>query len=195
MILGRIDVSARRLQGMLEDISNYMDLISSDEKKKNISAETILAEVILGNEERIKESGTSIQINPLPELVVYRNQLALVFQALLDNAIKFSKPGIPPDIIIYSETLKGERLNDLIKTPVHINYRVIHFMDNGIGFDNAYRDKMFMLFRRLHNNEELAGKGIGLAICQRVMSNHQGFIIADGTPGESARFMLFFPMD
>lgn len=195
MILGRIDVSARRLQGMLEDISNYMNLISSEEKKITISAETIVAEVIQKNEDRIKESGASIQINPLPELLVYHNQLVILFQALLDNAIKFSKPGIPPTIILYSETLKGERLNDLIETPVHTNYRVIHFSDNGIGFDNAYREKMFRLFRRLHNNEELAGKGIGLAICQRVMSNHQGFIIADGRPGEGARFMLFFPMD
>ncbi|ULQ51875.1 sensor histidine kinase [Flavihumibacter fluvii] len=195
MILGRIDFSARRLQGMLEDISNYMNLIGSEETKRWVVLQDIVAEVIQKNEPAIFTTGATIQIGRLPEFMAYPNQVSLLFQALLDNGLKFSKPGIPPEISIFSEQLKGEQLSNLLETSIHKSYWAIHFNDNGIGFDNAYRDKIFQLFRRLHNAEDFSGKGIGLAICQRVMSNHQGFIIAEGNPGKGASFILYFPAD
>ena len=195
MILGRIDYSARRLQGMLEDISNYMDLIGSVEEKIMLDMRKALHEVIRKNEPAIQEAQAQIQVDPLPELFACPSQIKLIFQALLDNALKFSKPGIPPSIRIYSEPIKAEQLKELIESPLHARFWVIHFTDNGMGFDNVYRSKIFQLFRRLHHQDEFSGRGIGLAICQRVMSNHQGFISAIGKPGEGARFMLFFPMD
>ena len=195
MILGRIDYSARRLQGLLEDISNYMDLIGSVEEKIMLDMRKALHEVIRKNEPAIQEAQAQIQVDPLPELFACPSQIKLIFQALLDNALKFSKPGIPPSIRIYSEPIKAEQLKELIESPLHARFWVIHFTDNGMGFDNVYRSKIFQLFRRLHHQDEFSGRGIGLAICQRVMSNHQGFISAIGKPGEGARFMLFFPMD
>ena len=66
--------------------------------------------------------------------------------------------------------------------------------DNGIGFDNKYIDNIFRIFRRLHTSQsEYEGKGIGLAICQRIMTNHEGYIIGTGTTGEGAKFKLYFP--
>ena len=172
-----------------------MDLIGSVEEKIMLDMRKALHEVIRKNEPAIQEAKAQIQADPLPELFVCPSQIKLAFQALLDNAIKFSKPGIAPSIRIYSEVIKAEQLKELIVSPLHASFWVIHFTDNGIGFDNAYRSKIFQLFRRLHHQDEFSGKGIGLAICQRVMSNHQGFISAIGKPGEGARFMLFFPMD
>ena len=72
-------------------------------------------------------------------------------------------------------------------------YLAITISDNGIGFDNKFSEKIFQLFRRLHPNDTYTGKGIGLAICQRVMANHNGFIAAEGLPDQGASFTLFFP--
>lgn len=195
MMLGRIDVSGRRLQSMLEDISNYLDLIGSDEQKVQEDLNIILEDVIRKNEPAIVESNTKIHINNLPALPVYPKQVNLLFQCLLDNAIKFAKPGVPPEIKVYCERISGEKLRKLVHTPIHSDFWIIYFRDNGIGFDNAYRDKIFQLFRRLHTSDEFSGKGIGLAICQRILSNHQGFIDGMGIIGEGASFLLYFPVE
>jgi light-regulated signal transduction histidine kinase (bacteriophytochrome) len=195
MLLTRIDVSARRLQGMLEDISNYMNLVEHDETKQTISLNNVLNALLKRNELAIEASGAVVKLKILPELLVYPQQLNLLFLALLDNALKFSKPAEPAKIIIYSEQVTGDQLKNMPLAVLHHSYWVVHFKDEGIGFENQYREKIFQLFQKLHNNTQYAGKGIGLAICQRVMSNHHGFIIADAAPDEGADFQLFFPIN
>ncbi|WP_332733979.1 sensor histidine kinase [Flavihumibacter sp.] len=193
-IIQRIDVSARRLQGMLEDVSGYMNLIDSREKKKLVSLKKIIEEVRDNFRESISQKNATITIGNMPELWVYPAQVRSMFRALIDNALKYSKTGQLPAITIYSEQIEGRRLGNAVP---HLDktYNAITIQDNGIGFDNEFRDKIFQIFRRLHTQENFSGKGIGLAICQRVMANHNGVIIADAKPGEGATFTLLFPRD
>jgi signal transduction histidine kinase len=195
MLLTRIDVFARRLQGMLEDISNYMNLVDHEEIKQTISLNNILNALLKKNEAAIKESGAVIKLKILPELLVHPQQMNLLFLALLDNALKFSKTEEPARITIYSEQVKADQIKDMPSATLHHSYWVVHFKDEGIGFERQYSQKIFQLFQRLHNNTAYSGKGIGLAICQRVMGNHEGFIIADAAPDKGADFQLFFPIN
>ena len=76
---------------------------------------------------------------------------------------------------------------------VHGDYWEVVFSDNGIGFEPEYAEHIFSLFKRLHPKHQYGGSGIGLALCKRIMDNHNGFIHADGTPGQGATFYMYFP--
>ena len=71
-------------------------------------------------------------------------------------------------------------------------WRVI-ISDSGIGFDQKYAELIFELFQRLHGNKEFEGTGIGLAICKRIVQNHDGIITAEGRPGDGATFNIYLP--
>ena len=66
---------------------------------------------------------------------------------------------------------------------------------NGIGFSEEYSQRIFELFSRLHNKDEIAGTGIGLAICKKIVENHKGYVLAKGKPGEGAVFEIYLPED
>jgi signal transduction histidine kinase len=193
MILSRIDYSARRMQGLIEDLMNYSNLVRGGERLETINADQLLQEVIDAMKLEIEIKKAMIHVGQMPAITGYEGQLAMMFKALLDNAIKFSKPGVPPVVTIQWVKTNGEELT-------HIDWRLakktfirISIQDNGIGFNNEFSQKMFLIFQRLHNNSEYEGKGLGLAIVERVMTNHNGFVIARGQVDKGALFNLYFP--
>ena len=74
------------------------------------------------------------------------------------------------------------------------DYQWIEFTDNGIGFDPQFRDRIFQVFQRLHGRDAYEGTGIGLAICKKIVENHQGIITATSTQGEGAVFTVYIPL-
>jgi len=109
--------------------------------------------------------------------------------------LKFTRTGVKPVITITYETITGHELVDINPNLLDKRFYRITCADNGIGFDNKYINKIFQIFQRLHAEEsEYEGKGIGLAICQRIMANHEGYLIAHGEPLMGAKFKLFFPV-
>jgi PAS domain S-box-containing protein len=125
----------------------------------------------------LHEIGGKVTTEDLPSLFGDRELLRSLFHNLLDNAIKF----------------RGQR-------PLHIhiagrkqdNEWEISFSDNGIGFDNKYVDRMFAIFKRLHDPAKYAGTGIGLAICKKIVECHHGQIRAESST-EGARFVFTIP--
>jgi signal transduction histidine kinase len=112
---------------------------------------------------------------------------------LLNNALKFSKAGEPPHIMIKCRELHGLKLvehKDLDKSKT---YYTITVQDNGIGFSQDHADKIFNMFQRLHSREVFGGTGIGLALVKKVVSNHGGKIWAEGKEGEGATFKILLP--
>ena len=119
-------------------------------------------------------------------------QVSQLFQNVISNAIKYSKPDIPPKVTIKAELVS----RDIIKKPVYLHHKTywkISFEDNGIGFEKSYEDRIFELFQRLHGKDEFEGTGIGLAICRKIVHNHNGYITAKGKPGNGATFFIYFP--
>ena len=142
----------------------------------------------------IKERSAAMEVDQLPELKAFENQLRILFGALLDNSLKFSREGYDPIIKVTYTRTQGRDLKGIDAALVGKPFHCIIVEDNGIGFDNKYIDNIFRIFRRLHTSQsEYEGKGIGLAICQRIMTNHEGYIIGAGIPGDGAMFKLYFP--
>jgi light-regulated signal transduction histidine kinase (bacteriophytochrome) len=81
-----------------------------------------------------------------------------------------------------------------IATKSTTDFVKISFSDNGIGFNQAYADKVFSIFQRLHSADKYSGTGIGLALCKKIVENHGGYIFADSQVGEGTTFHIYLPI-
>ena len=122
----------------------------------------------------IERSNAKVTFGELPQLYASGLHLRILFQNLIANALKFHKPGIPPEIHISAEQNKTHWL--------------FCVSDNGIGMDNKYQDKIFTIFQRLHTKDAYEGTGIGLAHCKKIVQLHDGKIWFDSKPGEGTKF-------
>jgi signal transduction histidine kinase len=194
MIVGRIDYSARRMQGLIEDLMNFTNLVRNGEQLDDVNADELLNEVMDSLEDKIKEKSAVIHIGQMPVITGYRQQLFLMFKSLLDNSLKFSKAGVAPVVTIQWVKTSDDELEIQDKAPGKREYIKISVRDNGIGFNSEFSQKMFLIFQRLHSGNEFEGKGIGLAFVERVMTNHNGYVRALGHPNQGAEFNLYFPV-
>jgi signal transduction histidine kinase len=119
-----------------------------------------------------------------------------LFQNLIGNALKYSRPGVPPQIQITSRKLFGYETTLTLKNEeANKQYHLIEVRDNGIGFKQEDADRIFNVFIRLHVSTEYRGTGVGLSIVQKVVQNHKGYIWAEGRPGEGATFKIMLPVE
>ena len=184
------------MQVLISDLMALTNLANTDEPKTSIDLNRMLQYIIVDFESKIAEKEASVQIQELPEIRGYDNQLKILFNALLDNSLKFTRKGVHPVISICCDLMSGHELSTVNPNLLHKKFYRITCSDNGIGFDNQFINKIFRIFQRLHTQESAyEGKGIGLAICQRIMANHEGYIIAHGETGLGAQFKLFFPVE
>jgi len=194
-IIGRINAAAERMQLLIDDMVNLTSLINEDTEKEHADLNYILKNVLDELSGIITQTDAVIHREVLPELDGYPRQFHILFKSMLDNSLKFRRTGTPPIIAIRADKTSGEELVQLNPELANKNFHRITISDNGIGFDNKFISKMFQIFQTLHSQESgYEGKGIGLAICQRIMVNHEGYIIAHGHPEVGATFKLFFPV-
>jgi len=113
---------------------------------------------------------------------------------LIDNALKFTKPGTRPEIIISVRKIVAYEASQLGQLNPKENYFEFIISDNGIGFEAEYAERIFTIFQRLHGRAEYAGTGLGLAICRKIVETHHGFIEAQGKSGEGAKFIFYLPV-
>ena len=196
LTLDRINSSANRMQSLISDLMSLTSLIKIDEDRKPVDLNRVLQFILIDSDDKIKEKNARVDVQSLPVIAGFDNQLKILFKALLDNALKFSRDGVAPVVTICCDVITGFELLDINPNLSDKKFYRISCIDNGIGFDNKFITKMFRIFQRLHNEEsDYEGKGIGLAICQRIMANHEGYLVANGTPGKGAEFKLFFPIE
>lgn len=184
-MLIRIDVSASRMHELIHDVVSFTNLIYSSENVCDVSLDSVIRQALEDLKHEITLKNAIIRYDTLPVIRGYPKQLTLLFKSLLENSLKFTRKEVYPEIKIgLNKQSKGDRLM------VHVSVE-----DNGIGFDNQFEKKIFMPFQRLHaHDSDYQGQGIGLAIVQRVMFNHDGTVTAKGRPGNGAVFDLYFPV-
>lgn len=191
--LGRINNAASRMHELIDDLMNLTSLVK-EEQMQTVNLNEILKTVMAEQGEKIREKKATVHIEALPDIQGHFKQVQLLFRSLIENALKFSKEDRPPVISIRSDRINGTDLSGLNVQPDLHFYRIT-VADNGIGFEDKFINKMFQIFQSLHNKDSsYSGKGIGLAICQRVMVNHGGYILAHGKPEIGATFKLYFPV-
>lgn len=194
--LQRINNSALRMQSLITDLSSLTSLTKVDEVKRELDLNRMLQFILLDIDEKVIEKDATITVNYLPFINGFENQLKILFHALLDNSLKFRKPDVKPIIVISSDIANGVELFEINPNLRQRKFHRIIITDNGIGFEKQFIAKMFQIFQRLHQQEAgYDGKGIGLALCQRIMANHEGYIVADGHSQDGACFKLFFPIE
>ncbi len=189
---GRIQSAAARMQNLINALLSYSKTIAVNTSFEKTNLNVIIEEVIYELQEEITEKNVIIKFANLPELKLITVQTQQLFTNLIANAIKYSKKNIAPEITIASALKAGKYPGEAAADP-KINYWKITVEDNGIGFEQQYGNKIFELFQRLHGSGDYVGTGIGLAICKKIMHNHQGFISAAGKPGIGATFNIYFP--
>ena len=181
-----IKSSALRLNSLVDDLVKYAFIANKDEELK-ISLGEVLKEVIDDLEITIQEKAAIIESDSLPVINGSKVQMRQLFSNLIINAIKYSKENdIPAIKIKYAHDIV---IQDKIK------YHKVSITDNGIGMEKAHISKIFTIFQRLHMRNEYSGNGIGLAICKKIMENHNGHITVESTIGSGSTFNLYFPVN
>ncbi|HTN44723.1 MAG TPA: ATP-binding protein [Flavipsychrobacter sp.] len=183
--LKRMQTAASRMQQLIDDIRTYAIINEKEEENAAIDLQELLNEILDELAEETEATGATITIVNLPTIKGVKFQLHQLFTNLITNALKFTSTH--PEITIYGnesiEKLDGQK------------YLKITVADNGIGFEPQFASKIFTIFQRLHEKDEYAGTGIGLAICKKIMERHRGKIIAEGEKGKGAKFLLYFPVE
>lgn len=154
----------------------------------------LLQEVISDLEVTLEEKNVQIKYDQLPIIEGSDTSFHQLFQNLLANSIKFASPDRRLEINIHHELLRGKELGVTKESRWNDTYCRISLEDNGIGFEQTYADRIFLIFQRLHGISEYSGTGIGLAICKKIVDSHNGFIQAHGVPDKGATFVIILPM-
>lgn len=191
----RISKSGEQMSQLISDLLSYSRLNTQEYQFQPVSLQLVVTQVLETLELRVQQTQAQLEVESLPALMGDESQLRQLFQNLLSNALKFTKPEQAPQIHVSSQVLDWNQLPESIKPIIKTEeYHQIKVSDQGIGFDQKYSQRIFEAFQRLHDRSEFKGTGIGLAICQRVVENHGGAISAQSLPGEGAVFSVYLPI-
>lgn len=180
--LERMRRAVARMQALIDGLLAYSRVGSAPFTMVPVDLGGILDAVLADLDDLVARSGARISVGPLPAIRGEPALLRELFQNVISNACKFRRPDVEPEVSVRQEPEAGE--------PGRVRIVV---EDNGIGFDNEYRERIFQIFQRLHGRSEFDGTGIGLAVCRRIVQRHGGTIEASGRPGEGATVTITFP--
>ena len=171
MYLDFIITGADRMNQLIQDLLKYSRVNSEPFEREFIAPVSLLKEILTQLKSSIQEKQAEIVIGELPAKIQgSATRLRQLFQNLISNSIKFHQPDKPPKIEILAQ-----------ETPTHWHFTII---DNGIGIDPQFHEQVFVIFKKLHNNQAYEGTGIGLALVKRIVTQHEGEVWLDSQLGE-----------
>lgn len=175
-----IKKNTEKMGNLIDDLLDFSRLGRKEISKTIFETEEMVKEVI---EDlcRINPNTDAIvwNIGSLPAVQADISTIRQVWTNLISNAIKYSKTNVKPSIEIGSFKEQEQT--------------VFFVKDNGVGFDEKYKDKLFKVFQRLHSENEFEGTGIGLALVEKIISRHDGKVWATGKPNNGATFFFSIP--
>ncbi len=173
-----IVISAHRMKTQIKALLDY-SRIGRGQQHSKVNLNEVVAGAVKELEEQIQQADATLTIADMPVIKGYPEDLKMLFQNLVGNALKFRSPDRKPRIKI-----EAEKTRDAWRFFVS---------DNGIGIQKEYLDKIFIIFQRLHNAEVYGGAGIGLAHCRKIVEMHGGSIWADSEYGKGTTFYFIIP--
>lgn len=170
---------ANRLRTMLQNVQIYTQIGKFPQRRKTLDL-TIPAEKARANmSSLLAQEHASLTIEQLPECYGDEVELTMLFEHLIDNAVKFRSRGVTPEIKISASSNRG--------------LCTIAVRDNGIGIEEAYRERIFDLFQRLNPRDEYEGTGLGLAVAKKIVETHGGRIWVESNSGNGSTFYFQLP--
>jgi two-component system CheB/CheR fusion protein len=197
----RMQSAAKRMQALIDDLLAYSRTNTTERNFEKTDLNQIVQDVKNELREVIEEKQAFIETHEMCDAHIIPFQFHQLLHNLFSNALKFSKSGIPPQIFVKSTIAKGIELQNtnpalpvgkLLPQEIYCHISVV---DNGIGFEPEFKEKIFEIFQRLHGKEVFPGTGIGLAIVKKIVENHNGFIMATGQLGQGAAFDIYLPQN
>jgi signal transduction histidine kinase/DNA-binding response OmpR family regulator len=189
--LERTISSSNRMSTLINDLLDFSRLSVSTLFQPTV-LNTTIDELFHDFDTSINEKQAIVKRDELPVIDAVPTQMRQIFQNLISNALKFSRKGVPPVITITSQLIEHKAIH----SPPSPNgkYCKIIVTDNGIGFDEKYLDRIFVIFQRLNNRTAYEGTGIGLAIAKKIVDKHNGLITATSKENEGTSFIIVLPI-
>lgn len=171
-------LTVNRMGGLVDDVLNYTRVIDRDLTVEAVPLGPLIRDCLADLHALVQEADAEIEVSDLPVIQADRMQMRILFQNLIENALKFREPGKPARIKIFADTsLEWET-------------RCITVADSGIGIDPTKHEKIFQIFKRLNAAFEFTGSGLGLAICRRIAANHGSTITVESKKGKGSAFTV-----
>ncbi|MEP7110777.1 MAG: PAS domain-containing protein, partial [Ferruginibacter sp.] len=193
-LISKINSSSQRMTILIKDVLNFSKLSLSEFTFEKTDLNVILNEMISEFDLLTSQKKAVIHIEQLPVIEANQLQMKQLFYNLISNALKFSSAGKDPVLKISWKMLSPADVKEHSKLNPELPYLELVFKDNGIGFDQQFAEKVFLIFQRLHSRQLYVGTGIGLALCQNIAINHQGEIYAEAIENEGATFHILLPV-
>lgn len=171
-------LNAKRMHTLIEDILEFSRFNNGESSFENKDLNEVINMAIVNIDNVIQEKQAAIEVQNLPTIYCNEIQMISLFQNLIENGIKYNESQHPKIEIL----CKNEPLEYLI-----------YIKDNGIGIEDAYQEKVFDMFYRLHTQEKYQGTGIGLSTCKKVVTYHGGHITLSSKIGEGSTFIIRIP--
>ncbi len=178
--LERMQNAARRMGQLIESLLELSRATAKGGMFECVDLNAVVSEVLVDLEAQIQQTAGRVEVHELPTLIADRLQMRQLLQNLIGNALKFHKQNEVPVVQLSSRANENGAWE-------------IHVVDNGIGFEEKYLDRIFRPFQRLHGRGEFEGSGMGLAICNKIAARHSGQITAHSQAGIGSNFVVTLP--
>lgn len=194
-LISKISASSNRMSTLIHDVLNFSRIDKDANAFETIDLNAVLSNVLGDFSLLIEEKRARIQVENLPFAAVVPFQINQLFYNLVSNSLKFARSDSHPEINITCRALPSFQLAKFPRLNKDHSYFEMLFEDNGIGFEQEYSEKIFEIFQRLHTSATYPDTGIGLALCRKIVTHHNGEIMAESREGGGAVFRLIMPLE
>jgi hypothetical protein len=177
-LCGFIQAAADRLQTLMSGLGTHVRIVGRGQPARHLGANAIVAAATVMSRQAIEGSDAQVTHDDLPEVYCDPTQISFVFASLIDNSIKFRSEQQP-------------RIH-IAARPQENHQVLFSVQDNGMGIDPSYKERIFGVFKRVHN-DAYPGAGVGLPIAKRIVERHGGSISVESQPGQGATFFFTLP--
>ncbi len=194
-LFDRLETAQLRMNKLILDLLEYSQAAKGTADEVDIDLNDEVTSVLEDLELEVQKRTAKVSVGNLPTIKGNKRQIHQLFQNLIGNSLKYGKHNAAPEINIESTIVTGQD----VKADIHPDLREkkFHFItvkDNGIGFEQIYAEKIFMVFTRLDANIQSRGSGIGLSIVKKVVESHHGFVWAESQPSMGSVFKILLPL-
>jgi PAS domain S-box-containing protein len=183
--------AADRMNQLIEDLLTYSRATRDTHNIEPVDLNEVMSRTAASYNESNKK--IDIESDRLPTITGLRFQFEQLFDNLIGNGVKYQTQDNKPHIQVRYKKVTGDQVKGK-QLGAASRFHEISFIDNGIGFNEEYADKIFEMFQRLHGRSEYSGSGIGLAIVKKIVQNYNGFITVESEPGKGSIFHVYFPL-
>ena len=184
--LQRMQSAATRMKEMIEALMDLSRISSKAAPFVEVNLQEVADQVVSDLESCIEQCQAKVEVGQLPSIEGDHVQLHQLLVNLITNALKFRRSDVPPVVKVHA-TYSDENIADNKICTLIVE-------DNGIGFDEQHKERIFLIFQRLHGRGQYEGSGIGLSLCRKIAERHGGDITAESKPGSGASFIVTLPL-